>query len=111
MANTLTEVTPKLLAQGLLALREQAIMPMLVNRAYESLAGEKGSTIDVPIPSAIAAQDVSPGATPPSTADVAPTSVAIAMDQWKEAPFYLTDKDIMTAMDGIIPMQASEAIK
>lgn len=111
MSNTLTEVIPKLLAQGLLALRQQSIMPRYVNRAYETMAGDKGSTIDVPIPSAIAVQDVSPGATPPSTADVAPTKVSIAMSNWKEAPFYLTDKDMLEAMAGTIPMQASEAIK
>lgn len=111
MANVLTEVTPKLLAQGLMALRENSISPILVNRAYEPMAGQKGSTIDVPIPSAITAQAVTPAATPPSTADVAPTSVPIALDQWFEAPFYLTDKDVLEAMDGTIPMQASEAIK
>jgi len=111
MANTVTEVLPKLLAQGLLALRQQSIMPRFVNRAYETLAGEKGSTIDVPIPSAIAIAAVSPAATPPSTADVAPTKVAIALSEWWEAPFYLTDKDVLEVMDGTIPMQASEAVK
>lgn len=111
MANNLAAVTPKLLAQGLLALREMAIMPMLVNRSYEPLAGQKGSTIDVPIPSAIAAADVTPAATPPSTADVVPTSVAVTLSNWKEAVFYLTDKDVMEAMNGSIPMQASAAIK
>jgi hypothetical protein len=111
MANTITAVTPKLLAQGLLALREMVVMPRLVNRGYESLAGQKGSTIDVPIPSAIAAQQVAAAATPPSTADVAPTSVAVPLDQWYEAPFYLTDKDKLEIMDGVIPMQASEAVK
>lgn len=111
MANTLTAVTPKLLAQGLMALRQNSITARLVNRAYEGLAGERGSTVDVPIPSAVAAQDVTPAATPPSTADVAPTSVPITLNQWKEAPFYLTDMDVLNAMNGIIPMQASEAIK
>src|SRR5262245_730810 len=86
-------------------------MPRFVNRAYESMAGDKGSTIDVPIPSAITAQDVAPAAVPPSTADVAPTKVSIPMTKWKEAPFYLTDKDMLEAMTGTIPMQASEAIK
>lgn len=111
MANTLTSVIPKLLAQGLLALRERAIMPRLVNRRYEELPGRRGSTIDIPIPSAITAQAVSPSNTPPSTADMAPTEVNITLDQWFEAPFYLTDKELLEVMDGTIPMQASEAIK
>lgn len=111
MSNTLTAVTPKLLTAGMLALRQQAIMPRVVNRRYDSIAGQHGSTIDVPIPSAVAVQNVVPANTPPTTADVAPTSVAIPLDQWKEAPFYLTDKDILEAMEGVLPMQASEAIK
>lgn len=111
MANTLTEVIPQLLAQGLLALREQAVMPRLVNRAYDSQAGEKGSTIDVPIPSAISAASVSPSNTAPSTADFTPTSVSISLSNWYEAAFYLTDKDMLEAMNGTIPMQASEAVK
>lgn len=111
MANTLTSVTPKLLAQGLRALRENAILPQVVNRRFEALAGERGSTIDVPIPSAIAAAAVAPGAVPVATADIAPTSVPVSLNQWFETPFYLTDQDMMEAMDGLIPMQASEAIK
>lgn len=111
MGNTLTAVTPKLLAQGLLALRQMAIMPRLVNNKYEAMAGEKGSTIDVPIPSAIAAVQVTPANTPPSTADVAPTSVSLPLDQWWEAPFYMSDQDILTAMNGTLPMQATEAVK
>lgn len=111
MANTLTQVTPKLLAQGLLALRQVAILPQLVNMGYNSLAGERGSTIDIPIPSAITVQAVAAANTPPSTADVAPTVVSIPLNKWYEAPFYLTDQEVMTVMDGTIPMQASEAIK
>lgn len=109
--NTVTNVIQQLLAQGLLALRENAQMPRLVNRGYESIAGDKGSTIDVPIPSAIAAQDVTPSYVPPDDEGVAPTSVAIALDQWVEAPFFLTDKELLEVSEGTIPMQASEAIK
>jgi hypothetical protein len=111
MANSFAEVTPKLLAQGLLALRENCVMPRLINRSYENIAAQKGAAINVPIPSTIAVNDVSPAAISPTTQDSAPTSAIITLDQWKEAPFYLTDKDVQEAMDGIIPMQASEAVK
>lgn len=110
-SNTLTAVTPKLLAAGLMALRENAVSAQLVNRGYENLAGEKGSTIDVPVPSAIAATDVTPDKYAPDPDGVVPTSVPIAMTNWKEAAFFMSDKDILTAMDGTLPMQASEAIK
>lgn len=110
-SNTLTEVIPKLLAQGLLALRQMAVMPRYVNRGYETLAGEKGSSIDVPIPSAITAVAVSPSYVPPDDVGVVPTKISIALDQWWEAPFFLTDKDMLEAMNGTIPMQASEAVK
>lgn len=110
-SNTLTEVIPKLLAQGLLAIRQMAIMPRYVNRGYETIAGEKGSSIDIPIPSAITAVAVTPSYVPPDDAGVVPTKTSILLDQWWEAPFFLTDKDMLEAMNGTIPMQASEAIK
>jgi hypothetical protein len=111
MANQWTNVIPKLLAMGLETLREQAIMPMLVNRQYEELAGQKGSTVDIPIASAVVAVAVTPSNVPPTTPDQSPTTVAIVLDQWYEAPFYLTDKDFLEVMAGVLPMQAAEAIK
>lgn len=109
--NTLTAVVPQLLAQGLMALRQNAIMPLLVNRDYEDIAKEKGNSVDIPIPSAVTSVAVSPGPTPPANADQSPTSVNVALDQWYEAPFYLTDKEMREVMNDHIPMTASEAIK
>ena len=109
--NTLTNVIPQLLAQGLLALRQMAVMPRFVNRGYDDMAGDKGSTIDVPIPSAIAVNQVSPSYVAPDDAGAAPTKVSIALDQWWEAPFFLSDQEMMNAMAGTIPMQATEAVK
>lgn len=111
MGNTLDDLIPKLLAQGLLALRQHSIMPRLVNQNYSLSPGTKGSTVDVPVSSAIAIQTVTPGATPPSTADIAPTVVPVVMDTWQEAPFHLSDSDLGKVDAGIIPMQAAEAIK
>jgi hypothetical protein len=110
-SNTLTNVIPQLLAQGLLTLRQMAIMPRFVNRGWEAAAGEKGSTIDVPIPSAIAAQAVTHANIAPDDTGVSPTKTTIALDQWWEAPFFMSDKDMLEAMNGTIPLQAQEAIK
>lgn len=109
--NTLTEVTPKLLAQGLLALRQNCVMPRLVNNSYSTMASEKGAVINVPIPSAISVAAVTPAFVAPNPGNFAPTSAAITMNNWYEASFQLGDEDMLTAMDGTIPMQASEAIK
>ena len=109
--NTTTNVIPQLLAQGLLSLREMAVMPRFVNRAYETMAGDRGSTIDVPIASAITAADVTPGVINPNDTGVSPTKVSIVLDQWVEAAFFLTDKEMLEVMNGTIPLQAQEAVK
>ena len=110
-SNSLTNVIPQILAQGLLALREMAIMPRLVNRKYEEDAGAKGSTIDIPIPSAITAAAVTHNNTVPDRTGFTPTNVTIALDQWYEAAFFMSDKDFLEAQNGTTPGQASEAIK
>lgn len=111
MANTITEVVPKLLAQGLLALRENAILPRIVNRSYDTLAAQRGNVINIPIPSAISARAVTPAVAMASNLDFTPTVAVVTLDQWYEAPFQLSDNDMVSVMENVIPMQASEAIK
>lgn len=112
MSNVLDALMPKILARGLLALRGATVMPRLVNTDYSNEAKQKGNTIDVPVPSSIAAVDVVPGATPPANADSAWSTVPIPLDQWKEAPFYLTDKEVGQVLTNeFLPLQASEAVK
>ena len=111
MANTLTEVIPKLLAGGLLALRERAIMPRRVNRDYESLASQKGDVVNIPISAAISTRNVTPAVTQAANQDTTPTTVAVTLDQWKEATFQMSDKDWKEAQDGFMPRQSLEAIK
>lgn len=111
MANTITEVLPKLLAQGVLALRQNAVMPQLVNSSYSAFAAQPGNVINVPIPSAIASRDVSASVAFAANVGSAPTSAAVTLDFWKEAPFFLTDSDAVSVMNGTVPMQASEAVK
>ena len=75
MANTITNILPKILARGLLALREQAVMPRLVNLDYSNESAQKGDTIDVPIPSSLTVSDTVPSNVLEAPADSAPTKV------------------------------------
>lgn len=109
--NTITNILPKLLAQGLLALREQSVMPRLVNVSYQGMAQQEGAVINIPIPSAIAVRNVSPSITMNSNVDSTAANVAVTLDFWREAPFHLTDTDYVSARSRFIPMQASEAVK
>lgn len=113
MANDLTNLIPRLLARGLLALREQAIMPRLVNLDYSAEGAQRGSTIDIPVSNSFTATNVSPSMTMASAQDSAPTLVQIALDQWKEVPFFITDKQRMEIMESesFLPMNFSEAVR
>jgi hypothetical protein len=113
MANTITNIMPKILARGLLALREQAIMPRVVNGDYSNEARRKGETIDVPIASETSAYDITPAPTQSSAPNSAPSLVQIPLDNWKGAGFFLTDNE-MVQIDRnrhFIPLQMSEAIR
>jgi hypothetical protein len=113
MANAMTEIMPKILARGLLALREQAILPRLVNADYSNDAARKGDTVDVPLPSAIAATDVTPSAAAPQPGDTTISKVQIPLDNWKKAGFFMTDREVMEIdrNESFVPMQMSEAIR
>ena len=113
MANTLTALVPKILSRGLLALRENAVMPRLVNRSIGDGAREKGDTIDIPLSAAATTRTVTPAVTQAANVDFTPTKVQLPLDQWKESPFQLSDKELaeIDADDSFIPMQTSEAIK
>jgi len=111
MANNLEAVIPKVLAMGMITLRENTIMPRLINTDYQGRAAQRGSTIDIVIPSAVAASPVTPGATAPAGSDLEPTTVPIRLDNWYEAAFTITDKELAEIDAGIVPMQISEAVK
>ena len=114
MANTLANIMPKILARGLMVLRERCIMPRITNGDYSTEAAEKGDTIDVPVPTSVGVINVTPSNTPPSPTDTATAKVQISLDNWKQNnPIYLTDKE-MVEIDRnrhFLPMQLGEAVR
>lgn len=111
MANTLDNLLPKIIARGLLALRRNALITQLVNMDYGTEAAQKGDVINVPGPVSGSVRDVTPAPTKGSVQDMTPGNLQIALDQWKEFPFYLTDKDRVQidASKDFMPMTLSEA--
>jgi hypothetical protein len=112
MPNNLDVLADKIMAAGLVAMRGTHALSRQVNRSYDVEAAEIGSTIDIPIPSAVPAEDVVPSHTPSAPASVTPTKAQIIFDFWKRAPFHLTDKEARAVEEGrFVPMQTSEAVK
>jgi hypothetical protein len=109
-ANSLEAIIPQLLTEGIRILRQKTTALQIVNRGYESLAGRQGDTIQIPVPSAIAAANVTPSNTPPQADGFTPTTVDIKLDQWKKAEFYLTDKEELEIQNGFLPKQAEAAV-
>lgn len=113
MANTLTVLLPKLLAGGMITLRENAVTPRLVNTGYTLTPQTVGKTITIPMAATQAVAAVTPAATPPSNIDHTPTSVELTLDKWYKSDFHLSDQDAtqISARNNYIPLQAAEAVK
>ena len=113
MANTITNILDKILAQGLVTLREAAIMPRLTNTDYQGSGAQQGNTIDIPIPKTQVVSTVSASNTSKAAADKTPGLVQVALDQWKMTDFHLTDKEIseIDRNRHFVPMQTQEAAR
>lgn len=110
MANTITNVVPKLVGLMLPKLRANSVMPRLVNRDFDTLGAQPGSSIDVPIPPTIATADVTAANTPPSTSDITLSTVNVPLSSWKEAAFYMTDKDLLEVEQDKLPGVVESAL-
>jgi hypothetical protein len=111
MANTFTPIIDKIFAKGLMALRENSVMPRLVNTDWGSQVAQQGDTINVPVPSAMTVSDVSPAQVPPAGANVAPSVAPIVLDRWRKTDMHVTDKEAREIVEGARSLQLSEAMK
>lgn len=84
-------------------LQANSIMPRLVNRDFDTLAAQPGSSIDVPIPPTITTSAVTAAQVPPATADMTLSTVNVPLSSWNEAPFYMTDKDMLEVQQDKLP--------
>jgi hypothetical protein len=108
-----TNILSTIVAMGLATLRENLAMVYIANRDYEGFitAAKRFATVNVSVPAAVTTRTVAPDVVPPAVTAVTPTSIPITLTEWKEAPFAMDDKGLSQVDRGILPMQASEAIK
>lgn len=111
MANTFTDIVDKIFARGLMALRENSVMPRLVNSDWDDAVAEQGDTIDVPVPSSVTVSDVSPGPTPPAGQDTTITKVPIQLNRWRKSDMHVTDKEAREIAVGARETQLSEHLR
>ena len=108
-----TNILSTVCAMGLATLRERLALVLVANREYERLitGASRFATVNVSVPAVVAARVVAPNVVPPAVTAVTPTVVPVTLSQWYEAPFAMDDKGLAQVDQGIIPMQAKEAIK
>lgn len=92
--NTFTSILGVIYAQGLMALRENCVMPRLINSDYENDAKQQGDAVNITVASAATTSSITPANTAPNPPDVTPTKVVLTLDQWEESAFQLSDKEI-----------------
>lgn len=98
MANTYSDILPKILARGQSILRARSLLPRLTNRDYDGDAAQRGSTINVPISPSMTVQAVTAAAAQPSNTDTTFSTTAVALDKHYEVPFHLTDAQRLEVM-------------
>lgn len=114
MAQTLTNIMPKILARALKVLREQVKFVQLVNTSFSAEAKKKGQTIDIPKSTAVTAINVTPDVTKPAVEDHTPELVQISLDNWKQNKPVHVDDDELGLIDKrahFLPMQLEEAVR
>ena len=112
MANSLANLTPQILADILEVLRENSVMPRLVNNQYGTNAASMGASIEINDMEDLTVYDVTPGDAPASgvKSDISSVKSTINLNNFKAVTFDLTDKEIKEIQDGTRPRALEKAI-
>lgn len=111
MANNLDSFIPKVLAMALLTLRESVVLPSKVTTSLGADPKGPGDSVDIPIPANMVAEDVVPSNVLAVSPALVPQKRTLKLDNWVKSSFILTDKEVTSVMDGVIPVQLREAAR
>lgn len=114
MSNSLNNDIDKILAMSLDVLRENCVMPRIVNTSYGADALAKGATVDIPVAGESTVRDATPGQVPNTSnvTNMTSTLKQISLNQFKDVEFAITDKELFEVREGdVLPRQIKSALK
>jgi hypothetical protein len=111
MANNLDAFIPRVLAMAVMTLRESVVLPGKVYSSFGSEYKTHGSSVDIPLPASMIAEDVVPSNIPSVGQNITPKSISLKLDGWIKSGFPLTDLEYTSVMDGVVPVQLKEAAR
>ncbi len=113
MANNVAAYTPVIIARTIRILREHLRIQRYVTRDYDAEMLNIGASLQIPVTAQLAASDITPSSTQPPLVSIAPTSVTLTLNQFKEARFSATVNDLNTMMrnSDFVPAEMQEAAR
>lgn len=108
MANTITDLIPKILTEAAVIYRNNSITANLVNRGFDSEFRKQGDTINVPSFTSPTVQDITSGRGNENTpTNITGSNVSITLDSWKEVKIQFDDFELKKIEEG----RPSEALE
>jgi len=108
-ANVANAIVKLVAADALPALAANLIMGHLVNRSFEPVLAQAGDTVNVPIPPALVANDISEGSAV-ATQAVNAGNAAIVLNKHKESSFTIPDVTKVLAVPDLLALYLQPAI-
>lgn len=103
VSNVYSDLLPRLFAAAIVVLRQNSVLPRLVANHSNEVAEAQGSTINIPVQPVGNTRAVAPDATPADPTALNLTTTPLVLNNWREAPFVLSDKEAGEILAGTIP--------
>ncbi len=103
VANTYSSLLPSIFGMVTTIVRTQSIMPRLVLNLSDDIAGQPGSTVQMPDQITGVTRAVVHDISPADPTNLALTATPLTLSNWREAPFTIDDKMGAEVVAGTIP--------
>lgn len=109
VSNTYSALIDKIFSAAIIVVRENSVMPRLVSNYSDLIAARPGSTVDIPDQPTVTTRAVAPDATAADPSAQSWTTTQLVLNNWREAPFVLSDKEQAEVLDGAVPRAINAA--